>query len=76
MLIDAGPVRLNLSAMIQCFSLTTKQHQPAYQPQKRSDEQANSSRPSSGGDPLYLLGGEVYLGTSHNNLHNRAKLQL
>jgi len=23
-----------LSAMIQCFSLTTKQHQPAYKPQK------------------------------------------
>jgi len=25
--------------MIQCFSLTTKQHQPAYKPQKRSNEQ-------------------------------------
>ena len=24
--------------MIQCFSLTTKQHQPAYKPQKRSSE--------------------------------------
>jgi len=34
-----GPVRLNLSAMVQCFSLTTKQHQPAYQPQKPSAEQ-------------------------------------
>ena len=41
MLIDAGPVRLNLSAMIQCFSLTTKQHQPAYKPQKRSSEQGD-----------------------------------
>ena len=28
-----------LSAMIQCFSLTTKQDQPAYKPQKRSSEQ-------------------------------------
>jgi hypothetical protein len=33
------PVRLNLSAMVQCFSLTTKQHQPAYQPQKPFAEQ-------------------------------------
>ena len=28
-----------LSGMVQCFSLTTKQHQPAYQPQKPSAEQ-------------------------------------
>jgi hypothetical protein len=34
-----SPVRLNLSAMVQYFSLTTKQHQPAYQPQKPSTEQ-------------------------------------
>ena len=31
-----------LLAMIQCFSLTTKQHQPAYKPQKRSSEQGAS----------------------------------
>ena len=36
------PVRLIVSAMIQCFSLTTKQHQPAYKPQKRSSEQGVS----------------------------------
>ena len=29
-----------LSAMIQCFSLTTKQYQPAYKPQKWSSEHA------------------------------------
>ena len=33
------PVRLNLSAMVQCFSLTIKHHQPVYQPQKSSSEQ-------------------------------------
>jgi hypothetical protein len=37
---DEGyPVRLNVSVMVQCFSLTTKQHQPAYQSQKPSAEQ-------------------------------------
>jgi len=34
------PVRLIVSAMIQYFSLTIKQHQPAYKPQKRSREHA------------------------------------
>jgi len=35
---DKHPVRLIVSVMIRCFSLTTKQHQPAYKPQKRSSE--------------------------------------
>ena len=35
-LLTCSPVHLNLSAMLQCFSLTTKQHQPAYQLQKPS----------------------------------------
>ena len=30
-----------LSAMIRYFSLTTKQHQPTYKPQKRSSEQSD-----------------------------------
>ena len=37
--IDFHPVRLIVSAMIQYFSLTTKQHQLTYKPQKRSSEQ-------------------------------------
>jgi hypothetical protein len=31
----------NLLAIVLCFSLTTKQHQPSYQPQKLSAKQAN-----------------------------------
>jgi hypothetical protein len=34
----ASPVRLNLLAIVQYFSLITKQQQPAYQPQKTSTE--------------------------------------
>jgi hypothetical protein len=33
------PVRLSLSAVVQRFSLTTKQPQPAYKPQKQPTEQ-------------------------------------
>jgi hypothetical protein len=34
----------NLSAMVQCFSLTTKQSQPAYKPQKQPAEQGDGLR--------------------------------
>jgi hypothetical protein len=35
-------VRLNLSAMVQCFSVTIKHHQSAYPQQKTSTEQPNN----------------------------------
>ena len=37
-LVDIKCFKPNLSGMIQYFSLTVKQHQPAYKPQKRSSE--------------------------------------
>ena len=33
-----GNHHVHLSAMIQCFSLKTKQHQSAYKPKKQSSE--------------------------------------
>jgi hypothetical protein len=36
---DLPPVRLSLSAVEQCFSLTAKQPQPAYNPKKQPAEQ-------------------------------------
>jgi hypothetical protein len=40
------PVRLLLSVVVQCFSLTTKQPQSAYKPQKQPAEQ---------GEYVYLM---------------------
>jgi len=42
--------------MVHCFSLTTKQHQPAYQPQKPSAEQL---------DKLNVLVQGLHIWTSH-----------
>jgi hypothetical protein len=38
-MINLHPVRLLLSAVVQCFSLITKQPPPAYKPQKQPAEQ-------------------------------------
>jgi hypothetical protein len=41
-LVHNPPVRLSLSAVEQCFSLTANQPQPAYKPKKQPAEQGQS----------------------------------